>query len=337
MSEHIVIDFTKELPFDISPWTVTTWDGDQALLGIRSNTITHSQKTEFEIRARFDYVKIEYIVSSETNYDKLSIYIDGSREVYTGTVSASFEKEFTDGNEHTVKFTYQKDGSGNSGYDAAFIKSMEISTVDDSITQYARLYGVLASDGKVYTLDKENNVVKVAETIAEMTKEKYFTFTSNKELINTESELFGNKKIICVSEQIQKEAKLRYKCLRKPDVLKMSRPFNLDYEYVVGISKISVDVTKSEQDIVRIVFSLDGGSSWVYIDKDGHMSTLPDIDRDNVLMYGNTPEEVMGFTTDALDQLYTTKSMMVAMVLKPDDLSSTISVNDITCKFKLNE
>ena len=70
-------------------------------------------------------INIPWQVQSESErYDYLYIYIDGvaklgpvgGSKLQTGTLNVTL-----DAGSHTVKATYQKDGSGNTGMDAAII------------------------------------------------------------------------------------------------------------------------------------------------------------------------------------------------------------------------
>ncbi len=157
----VEMDFNEELPFEYAPWTVTTWDGDSTLKGIRSNTITHNQSTFFTITAKLMYFKVGFIVSSETNYDKFRLTVDGNVKVNTGTATSSYEQSFTDGNDHTLKFEYYKDGSNSSGYDAVFINQLFFQTLDNALIQKTIKYLIQGSDGTLYKLS--GNVLTALE------------------------------------------------------------------------------------------------------------------------------------------------------------------------------
>lgn len=139
------VDFNN-LPFDPGSWYVTTFWGDSSITGLRSNAISHNQSTAFSFTERLSYIKVVYEISSETNYDKLRIDIDGVNAFDKGTASGTFEHTFETEGEHTVTFTYHKDGSGNSGQDAAFLKEITYQL------QYEVRYLIQGADNTLYTL-----------------------------------------------------------------------------------------------------------------------------------------------------------------------------------------
>lgn len=107
------------------------------------------------------YFKVGFIVSSETNYDKFRLTIDGNVKVNTGTATSSYEQSFTDGNDHTLKFEYYKDGSNSSGYDAVFINQLIFQTLDNALIQKTIKYLIQGSDGTLYKLS--GNVLTALE------------------------------------------------------------------------------------------------------------------------------------------------------------------------------
>lgn len=335
MSKQIIIDFEQELPFDVTPWTITRWDGDTSLIGIKSKAISHNQSTFFEITAKFDYIKIEYIVSSETNYDKFSFYVDGTRKVYTGTTTNSYEETFTDNVDHTLKFMYSKDGSNSSGYDAAFIKSMIFSTVDDSLKQKSTLFGIQAEDGIIYTIDANKEIIKIADSIDMMDKDKYLSFTNDQSIININAVEFGkNKKLLYYSEFLDRKPHMVIKGLRNPGVVKMRDSFILDYVYVDGIENFTIDIKKSEGDLAKIMFSIDGGKTWSYL-LDDIWNTTESLNDEIMYEKGIDIDMITNLSNEQLEYLFTNKLLKVAIYLKPKDLDSALKIDGLTCKFSI--
>ena len=81
-------------------------------------------------------VKLNWSVSSESSYDKLSIYVDNDEVVSAASGTNSGEITFEEG-EHTVKAVYSKDGSSSSGDDCAklsFSVALPQEPVDNSVT-----------------------------------------------------------------------------------------------------------------------------------------------------------------------------------------------------------
>ena len=139
------VDFNN-LPFDPGSWYVTTFWGDSTITGLRSNAISHNQSTAFSFIEKLSYIKVVYEISSETNYDKLRIDIDGVSKFDKGTSSGTFEHTFETEGEHTVTFTYHKDVSNSSGQDAAFLKEISYQL------QYEVRYLIQGPGNTLYTL-----------------------------------------------------------------------------------------------------------------------------------------------------------------------------------------
>lgn len=102
---------------------------------LKSNMISHNQSSSIEthIYSPGGLVRFEASVSSEGCCDKLRFYVDGvekgawSGESQFVTASAGL----TPG-KHTLRWTYRKDHSGNTGSDAAWIDNVFLPAVPDS-------------------------------------------------------------------------------------------------------------------------------------------------------------------------------------------------------------
>lgn len=88
-----------------------------------------SATTTWKVTAPEDYTAtIAYKVSSESNYDKLTITLNGVTKVsaISGTKSGTFEAVMTKGTVYTIVATYTKDGSASSGDDAGYITLLPV-------------------------------------------------------------------------------------------------------------------------------------------------------------------------------------------------------------------
>jgi hypothetical protein len=117
-------------------WTTSTstyyYDNDSA----KSGTITHNQNSYLQTTVNYSSaktVKFYWKVSSEANYDYLKFYVDGvMQEQIAGTVDwAQVSASLTAGS-HTLKWSYEKDGSVSSGSDCGWIDKIEV--VDGGVT-----------------------------------------------------------------------------------------------------------------------------------------------------------------------------------------------------------
>ncbi len=127
-----------QYPWEMSgdaPWTVTTnlpYEGNYCA---RSGLITHSQESDLfvtvEVLAPTD-LTFYYKVSSETNYDYLRFYVDGAQiNSWSGTVPWTLFTYPVTAGTHTFQWSYTKDGSVNTGDDAAYVDFIEFPPLGD--------------------------------------------------------------------------------------------------------------------------------------------------------------------------------------------------------------
>ena len=81
-------------------------------------------------------LKFDWSVSSESNYDWLTITLDGTQIVRkSGTLSGSYEKTFTTAGTHTLVVKYSKDGSVDNGNDEGKIYNITLSVASGSANE----------------------------------------------------------------------------------------------------------------------------------------------------------------------------------------------------------
>ena len=109
------------------PWfhqTTTTRDGVDAA---QSGAIGHSQSSTLETSVTGPgTLSFWWSVSSESGYDFLSLYIDGSLQPgrISGSVGWSFVQHALAPGVHTMRWVYSKDGSTISGLDAGWVDNV---------------------------------------------------------------------------------------------------------------------------------------------------------------------------------------------------------------------
>lgn len=117
---------------------------------LRSGVIGNSAASE----TRLDFtlsmpgaLALQYSVSSEANYDKLQIYLDGAlvKEV-SGTVAWTAYSQDLAAGAHALRLRYAKDGSGARGSDAGAIAALEISG-------FIPTYYLVRHGGVLYAVD----------------------------------------------------------------------------------------------------------------------------------------------------------------------------------------
>jgi len=140
-------------------WTKVTdvyyYGGDSA----KSGVITHSQSCSIETSvtvASTQAVKFYWKVSSEANYDYLRFFIDGvQKNQISGTVDWTQVSNNIAAGTHTLKWTYLKDVSVNTGSDCGWVDKLEITTpASDPIAEavdYPGLIFTLSGTGSWYS------------------------------------------------------------------------------------------------------------------------------------------------------------------------------------------
>jgi hypothetical protein len=102
------------------------YDGDSAVSG----TITHNQNTYLQTTVNYasaKTVKFYWKVSSEANYDYLKFYVDGVlKDQIAGTVDWEQKSYAITSGSHTLKWSYEKDGSVSSNSDRGWVDKLEI-------------------------------------------------------------------------------------------------------------------------------------------------------------------------------------------------------------------
>jgi hypothetical protein len=108
-----------------SDWEISDSEAFEGVYSAASGDIGDNQTSEFEIDYNVmfdDTISFYYKVSSETNYDFLNFFIDGSqRAAFSGQTDWQQIKFPVSEGPHNFKWVYDKDYSMNSGQDKAWV------------------------------------------------------------------------------------------------------------------------------------------------------------------------------------------------------------------------
>lgn len=339
MGKLVTLDFNKKLPFDPGHWTISPWPLNSQYVGLKSNSIGNNQVTEFEITGKFEYLKIDFIIQSERNYDIFTVTTSKRQQIYTSKGCAqnqpiSFEHNFN-GEQITLIFAYQKDSSGSTAPDCVCIFGMQFKTVDDSLVQANVRYALLCPDG-VYTLTDSNSLTKVGANIESMTKELWQSCSKSMQIFNIRNDITGPEPIaLRYTDDIQEKSfSLVTKCIKKPDIIYTTNSYTFEEPYIKGLKNFEISYTAGEHDVLLFAFSIDDGHTWVTY-KQGKWSAMPSLNEENLSVYGMAPSEVIALSGSSLDYLYTNKKLKVAFILKPATLGSELRLNNYRCNYIL--
>ncbi len=115
------------------PWVIDTAESFEGATSARSGAIDHSQTSTLSLTLDVlaaSPVEFEYKVSSESGYDYLRFYVDGVQQgEWSGVVDWSHFSANVGSGLHTLTWSYEKDGSVDSGSDAAWIDFVILPTV----------------------------------------------------------------------------------------------------------------------------------------------------------------------------------------------------------------
>ncbi len=106
-------------------WTVTGAAAHTGAWGAQSGPITHSQATALSITLSFPSggsIEFWHSGDTESNYDFLRFFVDGvERDSWSGNWAWTRETYNASAGTHTFEWRYTKDGSVNTGLDAAVV------------------------------------------------------------------------------------------------------------------------------------------------------------------------------------------------------------------------
>lgn len=266
------------------------YDGKQTL---RSGAISHGGTSETTINFTLvadGSIELNYMVSSENNYDWLYIYVDNAEVVKrSGSVSWTvYAKDLSAGN-HTVKFKYTKDGSGNSGSDAGAIGYVTLTGV---VKDYDRKY-LIQSGGSLFTVTDGALTAVEGSLNAKLFRkhgsddipasELLVTLTDPVVLYWVDTTEFEISQLVAVEQAV-------------PFVQTVESPdYNMGHSSIVGIEKVLVDAS----DDCLFAVSFDSGQTW-YTHTGQTWGTLSEGDT------GMSPSALSTITAEAWNTIATT-------------------------------
>jgi len=123
-------------------WTIIEGsDVYEGTYSAKSGTISHNQSSTLEIEvstASESLVSFYSKISSEGNYDYLKFYIDATEvESWSGTGAWEMHEYTCPAGEHTLKWSYTKDGSASNGSDCAWVDYIVLPGASSSAPLFA--------------------------------------------------------------------------------------------------------------------------------------------------------------------------------------------------------
>lgn len=116
-------------------WVIDSVSPHEGTYCARSGDVSDNQRSDLEVTvevAASGDISFWYKVSSESNYDYLRFYIDGTEVAsWAGAVAWTQYSYPVGTGSHTFKWSYTKDGSVSSGEDAAWLDYIEFPTLGE--------------------------------------------------------------------------------------------------------------------------------------------------------------------------------------------------------------
>lgn len=265
------------------PWytaSTFTYDGKNTL---RSGAISHNQTSSITITVTLveaGKIELNYAVTSEGNYDKLFVIVDGTAELTkSGSVSfTDWSKELTAG-EHTVTFQYTKDGSNSTGADAGAIGKLIITGV---MPPYDRKYLIRSGD-TVYTV-ADDALSALEET--ELTAEVFRTYGVDDMPAGSLLVGLSDPEVIYWHDSTDDLPTLTVAVTGVPPTpqIIVTNDQDMSDSTILGIQSATVDASED----VLFALSFDGGQTWKAYDGSQWLT----IDTDNAGMTKATFEQI---------------------------------------------
>lgn len=336
--------------FNISPWQIVDYDSTKVL--IPDNVGQHSTTSYVEFDLYCSHIEIDYSVSSESSsYDYIQILIDGTQKVKAGGTSSTskttYSTDLTYG-KHTIKISYRKDGSSNSGRDRCEIYAIR-HTVDNLESSF------LIKDGE--------NVKTLASTITEETSLDEITSLEvlgtypptddmrskvvSKNLINkiiNKKTLFENTNINLIHyydlpKILVNQLKVNETNIVDANMVIQKDLFVFDDAKILGLSKIVIDGICDGENVLKFAVTSDElGLVWkVFNENEWQSITLEDetqidILKESISNIGMDLSVINGLTSEQLESLFSNKKLKFAWVMKQNN-ENEIKIKSINLEY----
>jgi hypothetical protein len=347
MSIRYTIDWNLPLQFDIGNWQIGTepsWAPSYPnYYGLYNNDIGDGSHTAFTITTYWEYLEIDYVVSSESRYDFIEV-IDTTASSYLVQTSGvnntpiTYSKTF-DGSLRTIEFRYRKDGSSSSGFDSCMILRMVVQTANDELVQFIPYFALKDNDTNNLYIVQDNSLVQID---IDLESADYDAITSTFMLYSQDVveavlalNTFENASIISLDMSSINRVWCEYYAIKPTSILmdNTARDYTA-HEYVEDIDTINIQSSLQEGDSIGVAIGIDD-DLWVLnnVDSEG-----------NVITYTTeelTPELIieLGFNTrnpvpdNIKSQLLMYRKLKFAYVIDVNSINSQTALLDVRGAF----
>lgn len=198
-------------------------------------------------------MNLNYIVSSEGNYDWLTIEVDGNQVLHVSGTSQSAFTEFENplsAGTHTISIKYTKDGSGARGKDAAAIGYLKITGV---LPPFEVRYLLQDFNKKVYSI-VDGEVKEIPELEGQPLNEKSLFHEYGFEKRPTSEQIVSLTKPVIFRWSEEKMNSMKGQAVAIPKAQTISAVADLHHKTILGITGI----TAVYEGNITVSYSYDG-------------------------------------------------------------------------------
>lgn len=329
------------------PWKVDTTFQYNAQPTLRSGAIRDRGSTTITLNFTLvgaGSITFPYCVSSETNYDWLTVNIDNVQRVHaSGSYDWTIYTQQLDAGEHTVTFTYSKDVTGTEGEDAAGIGYIELVGVRPNYNTYYLVHGL--DTGKYYA-NVEGSLTEV--TIQEIpTLQDFINYGGIVPTTGMLEQLTHFELLKCAetTERTELIPGIKYSIVgsAKPELFKCTKVISITEQYQTGFKSVSVELTKLDSTILKVLLSYDNSTWYRYnaASEEGSVASWSEVNftTEDALANGMSLDELALVDTDAFSMLYTEdvpKTLYIAFVVQCVELD-TWTIKGLRIEFTTNK
>lgn len=329
------------------PWKVDSTFQYNTQPTLRSGSIGHNGSTTITLNFTLieaGSITFPYCITSENNFDWLTVMIDNVQRVrVSGSYPWTVYTQQLDAGEHTVAFTYSKDGSGSTGADATGIGYIELVGVTPSYNKYYLVHDLYT--GKYYA-----NVEGSLTEVALQERPTLQDFVSYGGMIPTTGMLeqltrFELLKCVDTTEHAESIPGIKYSIVgsAKPELFKCTKAVSLTEQYQVGFKSVGIELTKLDSTIFKVLLSYDDSTWYRYnaASEDDSVSSWSEVSftTEAALANGMSLDELASVNADAFSMLYTEgvpKTLYIAFVVQCVELDDW-TIKGLRIEFTTNK
>lgn len=329
------------------PWKVDSTFQYNTQPTLRSGAIRDNGSTTITLKftlVEAGSITFPYCVSSENNYDWLTVMVDNVQRVrVSGSYAWTVYTQQLDAGEHTVAFTYSKDVSSSSGADAAGIGYIELVGVKPKYNTY---YLVHDLDAGKYYANVDGSLTEVAIQ-ATPTLQDFVRYGSIVPTTGMLEQLVHFELLKCAdtTEHTELIPGIKYSIVgnAKPELFKCTKAINITEQYQTGFKSVSIELTKLDSTVLKVLLSYDDSTWYRYTaaSEEGDIASWSEVafTTEDAITSGMTLDELTLVDADAFSMLYTEgvpKTLYIAFVVQCVELDNW-TIKGLRIEFTTNK